>query len=247
MRLQSKVAIVTGAARGIGAATASRFAEEGAKVVLADVLEESNQQLAAALNGRGYEVLAMNLDVTEEEQWRRVVDSTVAHFGGFNVLVNNAAVVARESLMDLSLDTWNHVMNVNVTGCFLGIKAAVGWMRGNGGGSIINISSINGIIGTPTHTAYNSSKGAVRILTKSTAIAHAKDGIRINSVHPGLIDTPQTMTVDPDVKQRMIQQYPIGRSGRPEEVANACLFLASDESSFVLGAELVVDGGYTAQ
>ncbi len=247
MRLEGKVAIVTGAARGIGAATVRRFAEEGARVVVADLLKSEGEALARKLQAAGCEALFISLDVTDERQWEATVGAVKARYGALHVLVNNAGILAMEGIADTSLETWERVMRVNSTGAFLGTRAAVRAMRASGGGSIINISSIAGIVGTAGAGAYHASKGAIRMLTKAAAVAYAKDGIRVNSVHPGLIETPMTAGMDAAAFQGFVSLHPLGRAGRPEEVANVCLFLASEESSYVTGAELVVDGGYTAQ
>ena len=247
MRLKDKVAIVTGGARGIGGATVKRFAAEGAKVVIADVLEEEGTALAGELKEGGYEAVFMPLDVADEKQWEQVVKATEERYGRLDILVNNAGIGAYEPIADTSLETWERIMAVNSTGAFLGTRAAIWSMRANGGGSIINISSIFGLVGSNMAGAYHASKGSVRLLTKAAAVAHAKDGIRVNSVHPGFIDTPKTTVLDESGRKAIVDLHPMGRLGTMEEVANACLFLASDESSFVTGSELVVDGGYTAK
>lgn len=247
MRLKDKVAIVTGGARGIGAATVRRFAQEGAKVVIADVLEKEGLALANELMRKGYEITFMPLDVTDEKNWDTVVKATQERYGALHILVNNAGILAMEGVLNTSLETWNRIMRVNATGMFLGTRAAILAMRANGGGSIINMSSVAGIVGSAGAAAYHASKGAVRLLTKVAAVAHAREKIRVNSVHPGLIDTPMTSGFEGTTREAFVNLHPMGRAGKPEEVANVCLFLASEESSFVTGAELVVDGGFTAQ
>ena len=249
MRLEGKVAIVSGAASGMGAATARRFAKEGAKVVVADMLDDDGRKVAAdivAANGAG---VFMALDVTSEADWKRVVDDTVAMYGKLDILVNNAGI-SGSAVKDL-LDTqaWDKLMEVNGRGVFLGTKHAVLAMKKTGGGSIVNLSSISGNTGqTMTHMGYNASKGAVRTLTKSTAAQFGADGIRANSVHPGLMPPMRTSgaTADPEVRAKMLKGVPLRRAGEVDEVANAILFLASDEASYITGAELYVDGGYLA-
>jgi len=250
MRLENKVAFVSGGARGMGAAEAQLFAREGAKVVIGDVLDDEGRQTEAAINELGGECLYVHLDVSSEESWTSAVAETVARFGKLNILVNNAGVVSRDKVEDISVAEWDRVMDINAKGVFLGTKAAIPEMRKAGGGSIVNISSISGIAGQAYVAAvYNASKGAVRIFTKSTAIQYAAEGIRVNSVHPGPIDTPMTASRkgDPVAEAESIARIPIGRTGVPDDVAYGVLYLASDESSFVTGSELVIDGGYLAQ
>jgi NAD(P)-dependent dehydrogenase (short-subunit alcohol dehydrogenase family) len=252
MRLTGKVAIISGAASGMGAATARRFAKEGAKVVIADQLEADGRKVADdinAANAAGGEAVFMLLDVTDEANWTRVVDETVRRFGKLDIMVNNAGISGSAVVDMLDTDAWDKLMAVNSRGVFLGTKYAVQAMRQSGGGSIVNLSSISGNTGqTMTHMGYNASKGAVRTLTKSTAVQFGKDGIRANSVHPGLMPPMRTSgaTADPAVRAKMLQAVPLRRAGEVDEVANAVLFLASDESSYITGAELYVDGGYLA-
>ncbi|MEE3250078.1 MAG: glucose 1-dehydrogenase [Chloroflexota bacterium] len=250
MRLENKVAFVSGGARGMGAAEARLFAREGAKVVIGDVLDDEGRQTEAAINEFGGECLYVHLDVTSEESWGSAVAETVNRFGKLDILVNNAGVVSRVPLEDLNVDEWDRVMDINSKGVFLGTKAAIPEMRRSGGGSIVNISSISGIAGQSYVSAvYNASKGAVRIFTKSTAIQYAAEGIRANSIHPGPIDTPMTAfrQGDPQAVADSIGRIPLGRNGVPDDVAYGVLYLASDESSFVTGSELVIDGGFIAQ
>ena len=249
MRLEGKVALISGGARGMGAAEARLFAGEGAKVVIGDLLEEEGRQTEAQINEAGGECLFIRLDVTSESNWQDVVATTVARFGKLDILVNNAGIFRTERVEDTSEQSWDQVMDVNAKGVFLGTKAAIPEMRKVGGGSIINISSIAGLVGSPYSSAYNASKGAVRLLTKSTAIQYAKDGIRANSVHPGVIETEMTREVvnDEAFRQFRLVTNPIPRLGQPEDVAYGVLFLASDEASFMTGSELVIDGGWTAQ
>ncbi|MBV9249523.1 MAG: glucose 1-dehydrogenase [Acetobacteraceae bacterium] len=249
MRLQDKVAIISGAASGMGAATARRFAREGAKVVVADVLEDDGRKVVSEVTAAGGTAEFMRLDVTQEANWKSVVEATVSKWGRLDVLVNNAGISGSAVSDMLDSDAWDRLMQVNATGVFLGTKYAVLQMQKNGGGSIVNLSSISGNTGqTMTHMGYNASKGAVRTLTKSTAVQFGKDKIRANSIHPGLMPPMRTSgaTADPEVRAKMLKGVPLGRAGEVDEVANAVLFLASDEASYITGAELYVDGGYLA-
>lgn len=249
MRLPNKVAIVTGAASGMGAATARRFAKEGAKVVVADMMEDEGRQVAASINAAGGTAEFMKLDVTSEANWNQLVADTAAKFGRLDILINNAGISGSATNDLLESGMWERVMTVNATGVFLGTAAAVRQMQKNGGGSIVNISSISGVVGQAfVHMGYNASKGAVRTMTKSTAVQFGKDRIRCNSVHPGLMPPMRTSgaTADPTVREKMLRAVPLGRAGEVDEVANASLFLASDEASYITGAELYVDGGYLA-
>ena len=250
MRLENKVALISGGARGMGAAEARLFANEGAKVVIGDILEDEGRRTEAQINEAGGECLFLRLDVTSEEDWQRAVAETVARFGKLDVVVNNAGIGGGGRLEDTTVEEWDRVMAVNAKGVFLGTKAAIPEMRRAGGGSIINISSQLGLVGTDTSSPqYQASKGAVRLLTKATAIQYAGEGIRANSVHPGPIVTPMTEAgrADPQRQQVMMSRIPLGRYGLAEDVAYGVLFLASDESSFMTGSELVIDGGWTAQ
>jgi NAD(P)-dependent dehydrogenase (short-subunit alcohol dehydrogenase family) len=249
MRLENKVALITGAASGMGASMARIFAREGAKVVVADVLEEEGKAVVAEITKANGAAIFQRLDVTSEAEWKAAVDTTVAEYGKLDILVNDAGLSgsAVEDLFDTA--AWDLLMAVNARGVFLGMKFAIPIMKAAGGGSIVNISSISGITGQQQiHVAYNASKGAVRTLTKAAAVQHGADNIRVNSIHPGLMPPMRSSkrTADPEVRARMLRQVPMGRAGRPEEVANAVLFLSSDEASYVTGAELYVDGGYLA-
>lgn len=249
MRLQGKVALITGAASGMGEAEARLFAQEGARVVVADMLEEDGRKVVADITGTGGEALYVHLDVTSEGSWQELLGATVARFGHLHILVNNAGISGSSDPDLLSTEAWDRLMAVNARGVFLGIKYAIPEMRRAGGGSIVNISSISGFAGQDyVHMGYNASKGAVRILTKSAAVQYARDGIRVNSVHPGIMPPMRTSrgTADPARRAQMIAAVPMGREGRREEVAYAVLFLASDEASYITGTELVVDGGYLA-
>ena len=249
MRLDGKVALISGGARGMGAAEAKLFASEGAKVVIGDVLEEAGRRTEAQIAESGGEALFVPLDVTSEDDWNRAVSSAVERFGKLDILVNNAGVWNGGGVETESADSWDRVMGINAKGVFLGTKAAIPAMREAGGGAIVNISSVAGIIGSLGATSYNASKGAVRILTKSTAVQHAAEGIRCNSVHPGPIETDMLDQVYPTDEARRTRQsaIPLGRSGEIADVAYGVLFLASDESSYMTGSELVIDGGWVAQ
>jgi 3(or 17)beta-hydroxysteroid dehydrogenase len=250
MRLQDKVALISGGARGMGAVEACLFAKEGAKVTIGDVLEDEGRKLEAEIQAAGGEALFVRLDVTREADWQQAVEATVTRFGKLDVLVNNAGISGRGRVEDTSIEEWNRVMEVNATGVFLGSKLAIPAMRRSGGGSIINISSQLGLVGTDhSSPQYQASKGAVRLLTKATAIQYAGEGIRANSVHPGPIVTPMTEAAraDPERYTLMLSRIPLGCYGQPEDVAYGVLYLASDESRWVTGSELVIDGGWTAQ
>ena len=249
MRLQGKVALISGGARGMGSTEALMFAREGARVVMGDISDDEGQKLEAEINETGGEALFLHLDVTSEDQWKKAISATVNRFGKLDVLVNNAGLSGTFDPDKMSTDAWDKLMDINAKGVFLGLKYAIPEMQKIGSGSIVNISSISGIVGQDfVHMGYNASKGAVRILTKSAAVQYAKDGIRVNSVHPGLMPPMKTSkaSADPGVRQTMIEKIPMGRDGRREEVGYAVLFLASDEASYITGAELVVDGGFTA-
>ena len=249
MRLENKVALISGGARGMGAVEAKLFTTEGAKVVIGDVLEEDGRRTEAEINESGGECLFVPLDVTNEAAWQDAVQAAVRRFGKLDILVNNAGIYRTERVEEVSEELWDLVMGINAKGVFLGTKHAIPEMRNAGGGSIVNISSVAGLVGDHISAAYASSKGAVRLLTKSTAIQYAKEGIRCNSVHPGTIETPMTadMLVDPQYRQDRMERTPLQRLGTAQDVAYGVLYLASDESSFVPGSELVIDGGRIAQ
>ena len=248
MRLEGKVALISGGARGMGAAEARLFASEGAKVVLGDVLESEGQQVEAEIAEAGGEAVFVHLDVTSEADWQQAVDTAIERFGGLHILVNNAGIWNGGNVETQTIDGWDRIMDINAKGVFLGTRAAIPAMRESGSGSIVNISSVAGIIGSVGATAYNASKGAVRILTKSTAVQYAGEGIRCNSVHPGPIETQMIREVYPDDETRnsRVSAIPMGRMGEMDDVAKGVLFLASDEASYMTGSELVIDGGATA-
>ena len=249
MRLENKVALISGGARGMGAVEARLFAQNGARVVIGDILEDEGRRTEAEINEAGGECVFVRLDVTSEESWQDAVAAAVGRFGKLDILVNNAGIYRTHNVLETSGEEWDQVMDINAKGVFLGTKAAIPAMRQNGGGSIVNISSVAGLIGNFMSSAYTASKGAVRLFTKSTAIQYASDGIRANSVHPGTIETDMTAPVlaDADYRQDRINRTPLGRLGTAADVAYGVLFLASDEASFMTGSELVIDGGRTAE
>ena len=249
MRVGGKVALISGGAGGIGAATADLLAKEGAAVVIGDLLEEQGRNVESSINYSGWRALFINLDVTDEGSWNNAVAAAVSNFGKLDILVNNAGVSHRAGVEDTTSEDWDTVIDVNFKGVFLGTKAVIPEMRKAGGGSIINISSIYGLVGSVTSSAYHASKGAVRIFNKSIAIQYAPENIRANSVHPGFVDSPMTRAHhdNPNIHEERVAKMPLGRMGEPEDIAAGILYLASDESSFVTGAELVIDGGMTAQ
>ncbi|HZP44748.1 MAG TPA: glucose 1-dehydrogenase [Candidatus Binataceae bacterium] len=249
-RLKGKVALISGGARGQGAAEARLFTDEGARVVIGDIRDDLTRQTAEEINRRHPNAArAIHLDVTRAADWRAAVDSCVKEFGGLDILVNNAGIANMKGLEQTSEEEWDAVVNVNQKGVWLGMKAAVPAMRNRGGGSIINISSVFGIIGSTGSTAYHGTKGAVRLLTKAAAVQYGPDKIRVNSIHPGVILTPMVSEAITSQEQldALLKMTPLGRGAQPEEVAWCAVFLASDEASFVTGSELVVDGGWTAQ
>jgi len=249
MRLQGKVALITGAARGQGAAESRLFAQEGAKVVLADVTDQEGIAVATEIAEDGGDAIYVHLDVTNEAEWEAAVLETVSKFGKLDILVNNAGIWRRGHVTETSSEQWDNILDVNSKGVFLGTKAAIPYMRKAGGGSIVNISSTAGLVGSKTSAAYSASKGAVRIFSKSTAIQYASEGIRANSIHPGPIDTDMGDQVWPDATSReaSISRTALARIGTAKDIAYGALYLASDEASFVTGSELVIDGGVTAQ
>ena len=260
-RLVGKVAIVTGAASGIGAETARTFAQHGAKVLLTDSNAALGKSVAKEISDSGGTVTFAAQDVCDEALWATIVAQAETSYGQLNILCNVAGISGRDPKMTMqtsltagprldeqTLEQWNRVMEVNATGVFLGTKAAIGAMRRAGGSSIVNISSICGIVGSHANAAYHASKGAVRIFSKAAAIQYAPDNIRVNTVHPGFVDTPMTKPghSNPEVARKRLEATPLGRFGTPADIAAGCLYLGSDEASWVTGTELVIDGGMTA-
>ncbi len=252
-RVMGKVAIITGGAGGMGRAIASLLAKEGAKVTVTDINEVNGKKVAEEIRREGGEAIFAKHDVSSEDDWSKVIEKTLAEFGKLDILVNNAGVMLIKEIKDMSLEEWHRLLSVNLDGVFLGTKYAIRAMKRSGGGSIINMSSAAGIIGTLDDTsAYCASKGAVRLFTKAAALECSKAGhnynIRVNSVHPGITQTPMTeaMLKDEAIKKRLEADHPIGHVADPIDQAYGVLYLASDESKFVTGAELVIDGGWTA-
>lgn len=251
-RVKGKVAIVTGGGSGIGRAISMLLAKEGAKVIISDIHEMNGKQVADEIKNGGGEALFMKHDVTQEKDWEEVIQKTLDRYGKLDVLVNNAGVMLWKKIEDTTLEEWRWLMSVNLDGVFLGTKFAMGAMKKSGGGSIINISSVAGIIGTLDTSAYHASKGGVRVFTKAAALECSKAGyglnIRVNSVHPGVIRTPlvDELFKDENKRKTALSWHPIGYFGEPEDIAFGVLYLASDESKFVTGSELVIDGGWTA-
>ena len=248
MRLKDKVAIVTGAASGMGAATARLFAAEGAKVIVADINETDGATVAAAIKTNAGEARFLKLDVSSETDWEALVAATLKAYGRIDILINNAGVSGSDPDR-LSIKTWDQQMNINAKGVFLGMRAVLPHMQKARKGSIVNTSSISGIVGQKfVHMGYNAAKGAVRTMTKAAAVQYASDGIRVNSVHPGLMPAMRTsmLSADPGIRASMIKAIPMGRAGEVDEVAHANLFLASDDASYITGIEVPVDGGFLA-
>jgi NAD(P)-dependent dehydrogenase (short-subunit alcohol dehydrogenase family) len=249
-RLEGKVALISGGARGQGAVEAALFAREGASVIVGDILDSEGQQVEADIRADGGEARYVHLDVTQEADWQAAVALAEATYGKLNVLVNNAGILIQRTLEDTTEADLDRILAVNLKGVFLGTKHAIPAMRRAGGGSIINISSIDGLVGSPySAPAYNTTKGGVRLFSKATAVQHARDHIRCNSVHPGPIVTPMiaAQLEDPAKVDMRLRRIPLGRIGTAADVASGVLYLASDESAYVTGSELVIDGGVTAQ
>jgi len=249
-RLDGKVVLISGGARGQGAEEARLMSREGAKVVFGDILDDQGKEVEAEITEAGLDATYVHLDVTRDSEWESAVDTAVRKYGGLHVLVNNAGILIRKSIEDTTEEDWDRIMGINVKGVFLGTKRAIPAMRNSGGGSIVNISSTAGLVGSLEGSpSYTATKGAVRLFTKATAIQHAKDGIRCNSVHPGPIDTEMIRDTlnDPDRMAARMRRLPMGRVGTAADIAYGVLYLASDEASFVTGTELVIDGGTTAE
>lgn len=252
-RVAEKVALVTGGALGIGRATAEMLAREGAKVVVTDVRQKEGEEVVARIKAQGGEAIFVLHDASNEDQWKAAIDASFKAFGKLNIVVNNAGIALGKTVEDTTLAEWRKVQEINLDGVFLGTKYGIEALRKSGGGSIVNLSSIEGLVGDPGLAAYNASKGGVRIFTKSAALhcAQAGYGIRINSVHPGYIWTPMVAGLadseQTEKYQRLVSLHPIGHLGEADDIAYGILYLASDESKFMTGSELVIDGGYTAQ
>ncbi|CAM4234870.1 SDR family oxidoreductase [Kerstersia similis] len=252
-RVAGKVALVTGAALGIGKASAELLAREGAKVVVTDLKVEEGQAVVSTIKEQGGEAIFVQHDASKEDQWEKAIAATFDAFGKLNIVVNNAGIALGKNVEETTLAEWRKVQDINLDGVFLGTRFGIEALKKSGGGSIINLSSIEGLIGDPNLAAYNASKGGVRIFTKSAALhcAQARYGIRVNSVHPAYIWTPlvQELAQDEqsDAYKRLVSLHPVGHLGEPNDIAYGILYLASDESKFVTGSELVIDGGYTAQ
>lgn len=252
-RVKDKVAIVTGGAGGLGRAEASLLAAEGATIVITDLDETAIEEVAEDINRRGGKAIFVRHDVTSEDEWKKVIAKTVDEFGRLDVLVNNAGVIIYKKIEDTSLAEWRRLMSVNLDGVFLGTKHAIAAMKKTGGGSIINIASVAGLIGNPDASAYHASKGGVRAFSKAAAIECSKVGydysIRINSIYPGVIETrmAEDLKLDENKYRTALSWHAMGHFGEPVDVAYGVLYLASDESKFLTGSELVIDGGWTAR
>jgi NAD(P)-dependent dehydrogenase (short-subunit alcohol dehydrogenase family) len=247
--LRGKVAIVTGAARGIGQATVRALVAEGASVIATDILDDEGHALVRDLSGNDGSVSYAHLDVTSEDEWRALVDRTVSDLGRLDILVNNAGIGSMADVEQETVEGWDRTIAINQQGVWLGMRAAIPKMKEHGGGSVINVSSIFGAVGGfGASIAYHASKGAVRLMTKNAAIRYAKEGIRVNSVHPGFIDTPLVEELKgTPTEQAILDSTPMGRWGRAEEVANVIVFVASDLASYMTGSEVYADGGWTAR
>ena len=249
MRLEGKVAIISGASGGMGAEEARLFAREGASVVIADIIDEDGEAVARQIEDSGGEAIYVHTDVTSAESWEAAVQATIEKYGKVDILVNNAGISSGAHEDPLDIDGWNSIMGVNATGVYLGTRAVIPAMLEAGGGSIVNISSIMGFVGGESgHPAYHASKGAVRIFTKATAVRYGPDGIRANSIHPGFMPPMRSSQFrSQEERQALVDLTPLRRTGEIIEVANGVLFLASDDASFVTGTELVIDGGFIAR
>ena len=246
-RLDGKVVLVSGGASGIGAAHVRVFAAEGAKVVAADVQEDKGREVVDSVNNDGGVAVFVRLDVTNADDWQNAVNGAISRFGKLTTLINNAGVYWPGGVEEETPEKWNKMLAINQTGVWLGMKTAVPALRDSGNGAIVNISSLYGLIGSPGSISYHATKGAVRIMTKAAALEYVRQGIRVNSIHPGQIDTPILAGLTPEQNAQIQEATPMGRLGRPEEIAFGSLYLCSDEASYTTGIELVIDGGWFAQ
>ena len=246
-RLDGKVALISGGASGIGAAHARVFAAEGARVVVGDIQKDKGQEVTAGVKSDGGEAVFVRLDVTSEDDWQKAVREAVTRFGKLTTLINNAGVYWPGGVEEETRDKWQKMIEINQTGVWLGMKNAVPALRESGNAAIVNISSLYGLIGSPGSISYHASKGAVRLMTKAAALEYVRQGIRVNSIHPGQIDTPILAGLTPEQDAQIKEATPMGRLGRPEEIAYGSLYLCSDEASYTTGIELVIDGGWFAQ
>ncbi|MFF2446534.1 SDR family NAD(P)-dependent oxidoreductase [Neobacillus sp. NPDC058068] len=245
-RLAGKVAIITGAAFGMGASEAILFAKEGAKVVATDIKDDALTEVINKINADGGDAIGLKHNVASEEEWKHVIEETINHYGKIDILVNNAGIAEPKTIATIGMDQWEKVMDVNLSGCVIGMKYVIPEMKKAGGGSLINISSIGGIVGMAGTSPYTAAKGALRSLTKAAAVEFSKDKIRVNSVHPGIIETPMTKESFKEALPYYQTFTQLPYFGKPEDVAYGVLYLASDEARFVTGSELVIDGGWTA-
>jgi len=246
-RLKDKVAIITGGASGIGEAHAHLLANEGAKVVVTDLQDDLGEKVVAAIGKEGGDAIYVHQDVTSESDWDNVVKTTIDKYGAITTLVNNAGVANISGVEEETLDGFNRVVAICQTGVWLGMKACMPALKKSGNGAIVNISSLYGIIGTPSMISYHGAKGAVRLMTKSAGLEYARQGVRINSVHPGIIETPLAKTLSAEYIEMITETTPMGRMGEPMDIATMSLFLCSDEAKFITASEFVVDGGWGAQ
>ncbi|MEH7483171.1 glucose 1-dehydrogenase [Neobacillus drentensis] len=252
-RLENKVSLITGAASGIGKAIAQLFAKEGSKIVVADMNEAGGQETVDEIKAKGGQALFIKLDVTKEEEWTQAMNTVRTAFGKLDVLINNAGMGFLGNIEELTYEEWRHCLNINLDSVFLGTKYGVEIMKENKSGSIINMSSIQGLVGDPNAPAYNASKAGQNLLTKSVALHCAKSGygIRVNSIHPGYINTPMILNAreeyGDELYNYLVSLHPIGHLGESIDIAFGVLYLASDESKFTTGTSLVIDGGFTAQ
>ncbi len=246
-RLEGKVAIITGGASGIGEAHAHLFAQEGAKVVITDIQEDLGAKVVSAIKSAGGDAIFVSQDVTSEQGWADVAKAAITEYGAITTLVNNAGVGNFTGVEEETLEGFNRVVAICQTGVWLGMKACMPALKKSGNGAIVNISSLFGIIGTPSMISYHGAKGAVRLMTKSAGLEYAQQGVRVNSVHPGIIETPLAKTMGDASMAAIIQSTPMARMGRPIDIATMSLFLCSDEAAFITGSEFVVDGGWGAQ